>query len=173
MWSWVAVILFAALSVVLLKTDALAPYHRLAKNPANLEKIIKVDLPDVAGVVSGVPQYETYTTDGFEHHYSFKETLSDDCIRRLEYLCITDTIHWRKDIDTIYSGYDYLYSNDGVLCLISNHSAWLQYYAPEDEGYFIIGASFMIVILMTGVLVIWGMVLLIMTIVRKARKIER
>ncbi len=60
-------------------------HHDLAEDPKNIEKIIKIDLPDIAKTESSyyrdppAPSLDVYT-----HDITFVEELSEECIKELE-----------------------------------------------------------------------------------------
>ena len=163
-WSWVAVIT-ATLIAILIVTVSHISHHELAEDPNNLDKILKVDLPDVANVESendlsrGASRWDVYI-----HHGLFSEELSGECIRKMDELCVTDTLHWQKGLDKGY----YSYSDEGgidglyfVTCTIYNDKFVLIYEVDESEGIFLI-LPFAIAY---SILVKWGVVLMIIELI--------
>ena len=105
-WSWVAVIAATLITIVIM---AIYPsHHNLAQDANNLEKIVKVDLPDIAYSESSDNLDRTASRwDVFEHRGKFVSELSEETIMLLEELCLTDTLHWHKAVDrSVYSYYD-------------------------------------------------------------------
>ena len=83
-------------------------HHDLAKDPNNIEKIVKVDLPDIAFVESENNLDRSASRwDIFEHRGKFICELTEETTTTLDNLCQTDSLHWRKAQDrTVYSYYD-------------------------------------------------------------------
>lgn len=134
-------------------------HHDLASDPYSIEKIVKVDLPDIVSVESednmdrGASRWDCY-----RHHAKFAEELSPETILHLEKLCMTDSLHWRKNVENdsyIYSdegGIDQLYS---VSCVIYHDSSSVSYEVDETEGIFVFmpfAIGIMILILVGAVL---------------------
>lgn len=98
LWSWTVVGVLSVVFIVLSKTVGFAPHHKLAQDPANIEKITKLDLPDIISVESSDNLDRGQSCwDCFIHLSRFEGKLSDDCVRQLESLCVSDTVHWRKN----------------------------------------------------------------------------
>ena len=175
LWSWVAVILSLGLLLVWGKFGVLNPHHRLAKDPANIEKITKLDLPDVISVESddnldrGASRWDCFT-----HRSQFAEKLSDDCIRELDRLCRTDTIHWhRDDKNGCYDYLDAAWDHGGEYCIscqIYEDSSKVEYYVDELEGFGNVFMGALVIIFAIGVLVVWGLILLLKACIRKIRR---
>ena len=159
LWAWIVVVVSTILAIVLMW--ALPSHHDLAKDPYSVEKIVKVDLPDIAHVESennmerGASRWDVYT-----HRAQFSENLSEKCISKLEKLCQTDSVHWSKD----ETKGEYLFQKSGridelysVLCVISDDHFVLSYEVSEDEGIFVL-FSFL---LAYHILLIWGVVLIL------------
>ena len=159
--AWAVLIVAIALYILL------PSHHSLASKPDNIEKILKLDLPDIAEVEStnnldrGASRWDWY-----EHSIRFEQEISDECIAELKLRCLRDSKHWtmnEKSGPYIYSdegGIDELYS---IFCEIHKDRAVLSYEVSEDEGIFaILGIMFLFVIL-----TIWGLVLAIVAIARR------
>ena len=107
-WTWVIVVASSLITafVWLIYTS----HHDLAKDPNNLARIVKVDLPSIAESKSednlnrGASRWDMYI-----HHGRFSEEVSEETTKGLDELCVTDSLHWSKDVD---SGC-YLYYDDG------------------------------------------------------------
>lgn len=97
LWSWTVVGVLSVVFIVLGETVGFAPHHKLAQDPTNIEKITKLDLPDIISVESSDNLDRGQSCwDCFNHLSRFEGKLSDDCVRQLESLCVSDTVHWRK-----------------------------------------------------------------------------
>ena len=135
-WAWVAVIAVTLITIAVL---AIYPsHHDLAQDANNLEKIVKVDLPDIAYSESSNNLDRTASRwDVFEHRGKFVSELPEEAIIALDELCLTDSLHWHKAKDrSVYSYYDEG-GSDGlynVFCLISNEGFTTLYEIDEDEG---------------------------------------
>ena len=169
-WAWVAVIAATLLTIVVMIIHE--SHHELAEDSNNLEKIVKVDLPDIESCESfnnldrGASRW-----DVFEHRGKFVNELSDETIMTLDDLCLTDSLHWRKAVDkNVYSyydegGIDELYS---VFCLISKEGFTLEYEVDESEGLFVI----LPFVIAYAILLKWGIVLIIIALNEHSAGIE-
>lgn len=126
-----------SLAVVILSLFLLSPsHHDLARNPKNIEKIVKIDLPDIAHCESednmdrGASRWDAYI-----HRYKFKEEISEDCINELENRCLTDREHWRAEQDYyIYEDSDASGDLYYINCWIKKDRCALTYEIDEMEG---------------------------------------
>lgn len=164
-WTWVIVMassLIAAIAFVIHTS-----HHDLARDPNNLTKIIKVDLPAIAESKSennlsrGASRWDMYI-----HHGSFSEDLSAATTKEMDELCVTDSSHWRKNV---HNGC-YQYSDQGgidelyfVRCSIYKDRFVITYEVDESEGIFLL---FPFVIVYT-ILLYWGLVLVIILIIKR------
>jgi hypothetical protein len=105
-WAWVVLIVATIITVVVMAIRT--SHHDLAKDPNNIEKIVKVDLPDIAFVESENNLDRSASRwDIFEHRGKFICELSEETTTTLDNLCQTDSLHWRKAQDrSVYSYYD-------------------------------------------------------------------
>ncbi len=171
---WLGLLVSFAVLIVACRTGLLSPHHRLAQDPANVEKITGLDLPEIEYVRS----YDNLSRsssrwDCFEHCSYFVDSLSSDCIDQLEALCRRDSIHWSKDS---YTGY-YKYLDDGwnrgdiycIACHISNKRSYIEYYVDESEGLDIAALGLLIILLVAFILVVIGVVAIVKTILRRCR----
>ena len=152
LWAWVAVIASAIGVMVMIPS-----HHDLASDPYAVEKIVKVDLPDVARVESednldrGTSRWDFYV-----HRGKFSESLSVESIEIMEALCQADSVRWSKnDVEGCYvyndeGGIDDLYS---VSCSIYRDRFVTVYYVDESEGIF----GILLLLLVGSVLLIWGL----------------
>ena len=153
-WVWVAVIATAIGAIALVPS-----HHDLAENPYAVEKIVKVDLPDIAHVESvnnlgrGTSRWDVYM-----HRAQFSEPLSEASIKVLDALCLTDSVHWSKNGPERY----YVYNDEGgiddlysVSCVIRDTRFVLTYYVDEVEGIFVL----LLLLLVCSLLLVWGIVL--------------
>ena len=166
-WAWVvtivATLLIAGVSIIH------TSHHELAEDPNYLEKIVKVDMPDIAFCESdnnldrGASRW-----DVFEHRGKFICELSEETIMTLDDLCRTDSLHWRKAYDrSVYSyydegGIDELYY---VFCLISHDGFSINYEVDESERIF---ALLPLAVAYT-ILFKWGVVLVILAFIAKIK----
>ena len=166
-WAWVVLIVATIITVVVMAIRT--SHHDLAKDPNNIEKIVKVDLPDIAFVESENNSDRSASRwDIFEHRGKFICELTEETIIALDNMCRTDSLHWRKAQDrSVYSycdegGVDGLYH---VFCLISHDGFTINYEVDESEGIF--GLFPLIVAYM--ILLTWGMILFIISLFRRKK----
>ena len=103
-WAWFALIVvtIATIAILVIRTS----HHDLAAAPDNIEKIVKVDLPEIASVESennldrGASKWDTYIHSG-----QFTEELSEESIKAIEELCVADRSHWCKE-EEYYAYFD-------------------------------------------------------------------
>ena len=165
--TWVAVISATLLTIVVMIVHE--SHHELAEDSNNLEKIVKVDLPDIASFESSNNLDRTASRwDVFEHRGMFVRDLPEETIIALDELCLTDSLHWHKSKDRcVYSyydegGFDGLYS---VFCLISNEGFTTVYEIDEDEGIFV----FLSIVFAYTILFKWGLCLIIIAFVNRIK----
>ena len=164
-WAWFALIVvtIATIAVLVIRTS----HHDLAAAPDNIEKIVKVDLPEIASVESennldrGASRWDTYIHSG-----QFTEELSEESIKAIEELCVADRSHWCKE-EEYYAyfdrgGIDDLYL---VTCIIYHDHFKLTYEVDESEGVFVL-FPFVIAYM---ILFAWGIILLIIRLFRRKR----
>lgn len=164
-WAWLALI---AATIVTIAVMIIYPsHHKLAAAPDNIEKIVKVDLPEIASVESennldrGASRWDTYIHSG-----QFTEELSEESIKAIEELCVTDRSHWCKE-EEYYAyfdrgGIDDLYY---VTCIIYDDHFNLTYEVDESEGIFVL-FPFVIAYM---ILLAWGIILLIIRLFRRKK----
>ena len=164
-WTWVIVMassLIAAIAFVIHTS-----HHDLARDPNNLTKIVKVDLPAIAESKSeNNLSREASRWDMYIHHGSFSEELSAATTKEMDELCVTDSSHWSKNVDNGC----YQYSDQGgidelyfVRCSIDKDRFVITYEVDESEGIFLL---FPFVIVYT-ILLYWGLVLVIILIIKR------
>ena len=157
-WAWVAVIAATLITIAVMAIHT--SHHDLARDVNNLEKIVKVDLPDIAYSKSSDNLDRTASRwDIFEHAGKFSEELSEESTRALDEFCQRDSVHWRKYPDKgVYSfsdggGIDELYY---VHCVVGKDMFRVVYEIDEDEGIFIF-------------LPVWGLVLILISIIGRVK----
>ena len=97
-WAWAAII---AVTIVTFAVMIIYPsHHELAADPYSIEKIVKVDLPDIASVQS-MDDLGGSRWDMFVHQGRFTEEISEESIQKMDELCQSDTIHWSKNSDKV------------------------------------------------------------------------
>lgn len=166
-WAWVIVVassLIAAIAFVIHTS-----HHDLAKDPNNLTKIVKVDLPAIAESKSennlsrGASRWDMYI-----HHGSFSEDLSAATTKEMDELCVTDSSHWSKNVDNGC----YQYSDQGgidelyfVRCSIYKDRFVITYEVDESEGLFVLLPFAIIYSLLTQ----WGLILVFILILKRIK----
>ena len=145
LWTWLVFVVAAVVTVVV---AMVAPsHHDLARDPYAIERIVKVDLPEIVEVESednldrGASRWDVYT-----HRVQFGDTLSEESIKKFDRLCRTDSLHWLKNAEEGYyrytaeGGVDELYAIDCVL--YRDHAHW-DYMVDESEGVFLFVAIYL------------------------------
>ena len=167
---WACVVLVAAAIVAVVVAMVVPSHHDLARDPYAIERIVKVDLPEIVEVESednldrGASCWDVYT-----HRVQFGDTLSEESIKKLDRLCHNDSLHWRKNTEERYyrytaeGGIDELYAID---CEIHHDYAYLTYTVDESEGILLFVAIYLCVHLM----LLWGVVLLAIAVVKRIVK---
>ena len=165
-WAWLALI---ATTIVTIAVMIIYPsQHELAADPYSLEKIIQVDLPDIASVQT-MDDFGRSRWDMFVHKGRFTEEVSDESIEKMDELCLSDSKRWSKNSDEGY----YMYSDEGgidglylVSCTISKDRFVTSYEVEESEGIFVLFALMVAYM----ILITWGMILLIVSLFRRNPK---
>ena len=155
-WAWLALI---ATTIVTIAVMIIYPsHHKLAANPYSIEKIVKVDLPDIASVKT-MDDGGGSRWDMFVHKGRFTEEISEESIEKMDELCISDSMHWRKNRDEGY----YLYSDEGgidglylVSCTLSKDRFVTTYEVEESEGIFVLFALMVayMILLASGIILL-------------------
>ena len=168
LWAWA--VFFVAAIVAVAAVMVIPSHHDLARDPYAIERIVKVDLPEIVEVESednldrGASRWDVYM-----HRVQFGEALSEESIKKLDRLCRTDSLHWRKNHEEAYyrytaeGGIDELYAID---CEIHHDYAYLTYTVDESEGILLFVAIYLCVHLM----LLWGVVLLVIAVVKRIVK---
>ncbi len=95
-WAWLALIVTTIVTIAVM--IIYPSHHKLAANPYSIEKIVKVDLPDIASVKT-MDDGGGFRWDMFVHKGRFIEEISEESIEKMDELCISDSMHWRKNRD--------------------------------------------------------------------------
>lgn len=168
LWAWAA--LFVAGIVAVVVAMVLPSHHDLARDPYAIERIVKVDLPEIVEVESEDNlDREASRWDVYMHRVQFGETLSEESVEKLEKLCRVDSLHWRNNHEEEYyrytaeGGIDELYAID---CEIHHNYAHLTYTVDESEGLFL----FVAFLLCGYLLLLWGVVLVVIGVVKRIIK---
>lgn len=171
LWAWAVFVVAAIVAVVV--AMVMPSHHDLARDPYAIERIVKVDLPEIVEVESkdnldrGASRWDMYT-----HSVQFSDTLSEESIKELDQRCYTDSLHWQKNAEEGYyrytaeGGVDELYAIDCVLC---HDHARLTYTVDESEGIFF----FVAILLCAYLMLLWGVVLVVIGIVKRIIKNKR
>ena len=167
---WACVVLVAAAIVAVAAVMVKPSHHDLARDPYAIERIVKADLPEIVEVESednldrGASRWDVYT-----HRVQFGDTLSEERVKELDRLCHNDSLHWQKNAEEGYyrytaeGGIDELYAIDCVL--YRDHAHW-DYTVDESEGILLFVAIYLCVHLM----LLWGVVLIVIGIVKRIVK---
>ena len=168
LWAWAVFVVAAIVAVVTVMV--MPSHHDLARDPYAIERIVKLDLPEIVEVESednldrGASRWDVYT-----HNVQFGDTLSEGSIKKLEQRCHTDSLHWQKNHEEGYcrytaeGGVDELYAID---CEIHHDYAYLTYTVDESEGIFL----FVAFLLCGYLMLLWGVVLIVIGIVKRIIK---
>ena len=165
-WAWVAII---AVTIVTFAVMIIYPsHHELAADPYSIEKIVKVDLPDIASVQT-MDDLGGSRWDMFVHQGQFTEEVSEESIQKMDELCLSDGTHWSRNSDNGY----YMYLDEGgidglyhVSCTISEDGFVTTYEVEESEGIFVLFA----LIVAYMILITWGIILFIVSLFRRNPK---
>ena len=168
LWAWVVFVVAAIVAVVV--AMVIPSHHDLARDPYAIERIVKVDLPEIVRTeYRDNLDRESSRWDVYMHRVLFGDTLSEESIKKLDRLCRTDSLHWRKNHEEAYyrytaeGGIDELYAID---CEIHHDYAYLTYMVDESEGILLFVAIYLCVHLM----LLWGVVLLAIAVVKRIVK---
>lgn len=169
LWSWVvyiAIVIFGSIAI-LTTTQKGTEHHKylvkLSESPEYIEKVIKVDLPNIAQIDSDYGVGSSWTSYGYD--LKFSEALLEDCIRELNKLCETDSIHWKKFEDRfMYTESASL--NYDISCIIYNDHSVVDYGICDElpTSLLVFLASTTIILY---ILIAWGIIHLIISVIRK------
>lgn len=172
-----ATVLFIAISYGLASGGAFRPHHRMATDPMNIEKITGVDLPDpVYNTLSDNLDRGSSRWDNFYREIGFVAPLTDEQKSKLDRLCAKDTLHWVKEPGRrlCYEYHDDAWGVRGdcytIYCRIYEESATCEYLVDEGEGLFLGVICFAISLLLVLSLIIWGLILVIVAVVKRIRR---
>ena len=167
---WACVVLVAAAIVAVVAVMVIPSHHDLARDPYAIERIVKVDLLEIVRTeYRDNLDRESSRWDVYTHRVQFGEALSEESIKKLDRLCRTDSLHWRKNHEEGYyrytaeGGVDELYAID---CEIHCDHAYMDYTVDESEGILLFVAIYLCVHLM----LLWGVVLLAIAVVKRIVK---
>ena len=171
LWAWAVFVVAAIVAVVAVMV--IPSHHDLARDPYAIERIVKVDLPEIVRTeYRDNLDRESSRWDVYTHRVQFGEALSEESIKKLNRLCRTDSLHWQKNAEEGYyrytaeGGVDELYAIDCVL--YHDHAHW-DYTVDESEGIFLFVAFY----LFGYLLLLWGVVLVVIGIVKRIVKNKR
>lgn len=171
LWAWVAFVVAAIVAVVV--AMVIPSRHDLARAPYAIERIVKVDLPEIVRAeYRDNLDRESSRWDVYMHRVLFGDTLSEERVKELENLCRVDSLHWRKNTEETYyrytaeGGIDELYAID---CEIHHDYAYLTYTVDESEGIFL----FVAILLCAYLMLLWGVVLVVVGVVKRIIKNKR
>ena len=164
-WAWLALI---ATTIVTIAVMIIYPsQHELAADPYSLEKIVQVNLPDIASVQT-MDNLGRSRWNMFVHEGRFTEEVSDESIEKMDELCLSDSKRWSKNSDEGY----YIYSDEGgidglylVSCTISKDRFVTSYEVEESEEIFVLFALMVAYM----ILLTWGIILFIVSLFRRKK----
>ena len=171
LWAWAVFVVAAIVAVVAVMV--IPSHHDLARDPYAIERIVKADLPEIVRTeYRDNLDRESSRWDVYTHRVQFGEALSEESIKKLDRLCRTDSLHWRKNHEEAYyryiaeGGVDELYAID---CEIHHDYAYLTYTVDESEGIFL----FVAILLCAYLMLLWVLVLIVIGIVKRIVKNKR
>lgn len=161
-WAWAVALVFLVGCIVW------PSHHDIASDPQKVGAIVNLRLPEVADYrYEDNSDRDTPGWDLYDYHVYFAEEISEECIAEMERRCVEDSEHWSKNEAEGY----YLYvdsDGDGGLyeigCAIFDDQVHVGYFISEDEGIIAPALLFLYI----HILVIWGLVLLIIAIVKRS-----
>ena len=175
-YAWVVPFFAMMVSIFasLFNTDSSNIHHeglmKLSEAPAYIEEVIGVELPAVE-LTNSDTGYGSHSTS-HTYELTFCEPLSEDYVAELERQCAEDSEHWKKTAGGLYLYTEYLENGDMIDCLIHNDFMDVGYSISDSEDA--IADAFIDAILLFAkiaiILVAWGIVLLVIALVRKIRK---
>ena len=170
---WACVVIVVAAIVTVVVAMVVPSHHDLARDPYAIERIVKVDLPEIVGAeYRDNLDRESSRWDVYMHRVLFGDTLSEERVKDLENLCRVDSLHWRKNTEERYyrytaeGGIDELYAID---CEIHHDYAYLTYTVDESEGIFL----FVAFLLCAYLMLLWGVLLVVIGILKRMVKNKR
>ena len=175
-YAWVAPFFAMVVSmfVSLFNTGSSNIHHeglmKLSEAPAYIGEIIGVELPAVVLSNSNTGYGSHFTSHTYK--LTFCEPLSEDYVAELERQCVENSEHWKKTAGGLYLYTEYVENGDVIDCLIHNDHMDVGYSISNSEDA--IADAFIGAILLFAkiavILVAWGIVLLVIALVRKIRK---
>ena len=175
-YAWVVPFLALAVSLFasLFDTTPSSIHHKglikLSEVPAYIEEIIGVELPAIVLSNSATGHGSRFTSHTYK--LTFCEPLSEDYVAELERQCAEDSEHWKKTAGGLYLYTEYGENGDMIDCLIHNDHMDVGYSISDSEEE-IVDAFIDAILLFAKIavmLVVWGIVLLLIALVRKIRK---
>ena len=142
---------------------------KLSEAPAYIEEVIGVNLPAVELASSDIGYGSSFTS--YTYELTFCEPLSEDCVAELERQCAEDGEHWEKTAGGLYLYTEYVENGDVIDCLIHNDHMDVGYSISDSEDAIVdafIGAILLFAKIAI-ILVAWGVVLLLVALVRKIK----
>ena len=174
-YAWV-VPLFAmvvSMFVSLFNTDSSNIHHeglmKLSEAPAYIEEVIGVELPPVELSNSDIGYGSHFTSHTYK--LTFSEPLSEDYVAELERQCVENSEHWEKTAGDLYLYTEHVENGDMIDCLIHNDHMDVGYSISDSEDAIVdafIDAALLFAKIAV-ILVVWGIVLLLIALVRKMR----
>lgn len=143
----------------------------LSESPASIEKVLGVGLPAMEVSSSDISHGNRYTSCTYK--LTFRAPLSEAHIAELERQRTKDREHWRKIRKDLYQYTEYVENGDEINCRIYNDHIDVECSIcdGEDEIADAIFYAIMTFAIMLAILIIWGVVLLVIILVRKRRSV--
>ena len=155
LWAWAAFVAAAIVAVVVVLV--VPSHHDLARDPYAIERIVKVDLPEIVRAeYRDNLDRESSRWDVYVHRGRFSESLSVESVGTMETLCLADSVHWSKNeregcyVYNDEGGIDELYS---VSCSIYADRFVTSCFVDESEGIF----GILLLLLVGSVLLVVGL----------------
>ncbi len=146
-------ILVISILITRMRYDYYNDLLKISEDPALVERIINVDLPDISSVE---PDFTIYN-----QILRFTEPLSVACIEELEEYCNTENSCWSKTQEW------YNYQDRGMDCSIYDDHMYITISYPDV--LFPEQVTYMLLLLGVPVLFIWGIVFCIKSVISKVR----
>lgn len=169
-------ILVAVAIVMSFRLGLFNPHHRLAQKADNLYRIVDIELPDALCT----EQYDNLdrtasSFDCFDCITTFKDTLSESTIAKLDQLC-KENNHWEKT-ESPQNEYIYCYTKEGwlynIVCLIYNDHAKVEYSIDELEGAYLFLSLLALLVIVASVQILRLIILGIKAVMNYSPKSSR
>lgn len=130
-----------------------------SKDPVQVERLLKIDLPAISSVESDDLTGSQYCE--YMCYMYFAEPLAEEVIQELEKRCKTEADLWKKTTD-------FYYFSKKLTCYIYEDRAEISFTTVDDMPFVYFGVLFSFLGL--PILLVWGLILGIISLVSKSRK---